>query len=455
MINFKKTIFAQSTPLGNGGIGIIKISGNKSFKIAIKILGKIPKNRYAEYLPFKNIKGNIIDYGIAIFYKKPYSFTGEDILELHSHGGQIIIETILKNIVNLKIKKTRLAKPGEFTKRAFINGKIDLIQAECINNIISAESEKELYSTINLFQGKISKKIKSLIKKTFNIKVFLEKNINFYINNNNINIIKKKILFLYKKIKKTYKIFKKNKFNKEGIAITIVGAPNTGKSSLMNKLTQKKTSIVTNIKGTTRDIIKEYIYINNIPIKIIDTAGIHYTKNKIEKIGIKKTFKKIKSTKFLIFMENAKNFSLKTIITKYKEIININIKKKIIILLRNKIDLTNEKSKIFKKKKIIIINTSIKYNLGIKKLKQIIKEKLIKINNTESKFSINTRHMSQIKNAFKKTKFIKKNFNKLSMDIISTYIENIQKKLENILGIKNTNSYKILNKIFSKFCIGK
>ncbi len=455
MVN-KETIFAQSTPIGNGGIGIIKISGKKSKQIAIKILGKIPKTRYAEYLKFKNIKGKIIDFGIAIYYKKPNSYTGEDILELHTHGGQKIIETIIENIIKLKIKNTRIAKPGEFTERAFLNKKINLIQAESIHNMIYANSKYELYSAIKSFQGKSSKKIKFLIKKIKKVNILLEKEINFTEQDNQElhKKIKLDIKSIYKHFKLTYKIFKKNKnINNNNFKIIIVGQPNVGKSSLMNKITNKKTSIVTNIPGTTRDIIKEYFYIKNIPIQITDTAGIHKTNNKIEILGIKKIWKQIKQTQIILFLTDARNINEQNIIQEYNNIINIK-KNKIIFLIRNKIDLTQEKFKIKKKKKYIIINISIKNNIGIKKILNIIKKKIKKINNTENNFIVHKRQIILMKKSLKYIQFIYNN-NHISLDIILEYLLLSQQKLEELLGKNITNSNKILKNIFSKFCVGK
>ncbi len=462
-----KTILAQSTPIGNGGIGIIRISGNECKNISKIMLGKITKNRYAEYLPIKNKKKKIIDYVISIFFKKPNSFTGEDVLEIHSHGGQKVIELIIKSIINLKNKNIRIANPGEFTERAFINNKIDLIQAESIKNIIYAQSEEEIFSATKSFKGILSKKIKKIIYIIKKILIIIEKEISFSeknINIKTIKYIKKKILYIYKKINYIYKKTKNDIYFKKKIKIIIIGPPNVGKSSLMNKLTSKQTSIVTNISGTTRDIIKEYLNINNIDIEIIDTAGIHKTKNKIEKIGIKKTWKEIKKSKIIIYLNNSKKYSIKKIIKKYKKKILDKIKKnkhnKINILIRNKIDLTKEKKKIINKKKFNIINMSVKKNYGIKELKKIIKERINKFKK-KNYFIIQYKQKILIKKNLKNIKkiinYIKYyNINKnINLDIIYQYLVKNQNMLNKILGKDKFKSNNIIKEIFSKFCIGK
>ncbi len=468
MSKFIETILAQCTPTGNGGIGIVRISGNKSINIAKKILGKIPKPRYAEYLAFKNHLKKTIDYGIAIFYKKPKSYTGEDILELQSHGGQKIIEIIIQSIINLKIKKVRLALPGEFTKRAFLNNKIDLIQAEAINDLIHTKSESTIYNTINFVKGNFSNKLKKITKNLNKFRLLIEAEINFPENINilNINILikyKKKIKIIFLKLFNIYKQIKNNLNYVNGIKLVLMGKPNVGKSSLMNTITGKNNSIITKIPGTTRDIIKDYININNINIEINDTTGIHKTNNIIEKIGIKKTWNEINQSKLIFFIENAKEISEKKIVKYFKKkfLNKIKIpKKKIFFLIRNKIDLTKEKFKIKKKKKFYIINISIKKNIGVKELILLIKKKIKYINNIENNFLIKERYIESIKkilnylisiyNQIYKTK----NLININLELITEKIFFIEKEINLILG-KNINSEDIINKIFSNFCIGK
>ncbi len=466
MKHFKDTIISQCTPIGYSGIGIIRISGKKSKKIYKKLTNKKIIDRHATYTSIKNKNNIIIDYCILIYFKLPNSFTGEDILEIQSHGGQKIIELIIKSILNFNIKKIRIANPGEFTERAFWNNKIDLIQAESINDITYAKSENTILLAIKSLEGKLSKKIKNINKIIKKILIFLEKEISFSYK----KTTKKKMFWFIKKIykiknkiKNIYLNSKKSIKIKEGFKIVIVGKPNVGKSSLINNITMNDTSIVSNIPGTTRDIIKENIIINNINAEIIDTAGIHKTDNKIEKIGIKKTWKMINDSNIIIFITDANKVKEEKIINYYKKKIENKIKKnKINILIRNKIDITKEKFKIIKKKKYTIINLSIKKNKKkIKKIIEIIKNKTKHIN-IENNFLSQKRHIYIIKKIYKNIKKIKniikmhlitkKNIN---FDIIYEYLKNIKWKFNEITGEKKDIPKDIINNIFKNFCIGK
>ncbi len=460
-MKFIDTIIAQATPCGNGGIGIIRISGPQTINISYKLLHKITKPRYAVYIPFKNEKNKTIDHGIAIYYKKPYSYTGEDILELHSHGGQKIIELIIKVIIKLHLPNVRLAKPGEFTQRAFLNNKLDLIQAESIINIINSTSEQALLHAIQSLEGFLSKKISSLIKIIQDLLINTEKIITFNNTKNTfykqyIFYFREKIKYIYNKINNIYKNIKNNLYNQNSIKILIIGKPNVGKSSLMNYLTKKKTSIITNIAGTTRDLIKEYININNINIKIYDTAGIHNTNNIIEQIGINKALKHIKSSQIILFIDvNPINWK-KNIIKNYKKLINI--KNKIVFLINNKIDLYQMPYKYYHKNNYYIFNISIQNKIGTKEFKKKLFYNIKKLNNIETNFNTNLRQKTIIKktliNIYNITKIKKQNII-YNIDIIYHYLSKTLNKLNNLLGKNNNINDKTLNKIFKNFCIGK
>ncbi len=463
-MKFKSTIIAQCTPIGNSGIGIIKISGSKSYEISKIILGVCPKTRYAKFYKFKNNNNKILDYGIAIYFKSPKSFTGEDVLELNCHGGQKIMEKIIDTILKFKIKNIRLAKPGEFTKRAFLNNKIDLIQAESINNLINTNSTNQLNKSLLSLKGKLTDKIINYIYKINKINIFITKEINFtekeftYLK---YKKFKKYMLNFYKKIKNLYKKNYKQSFYDNGIKIIIIGKPNVGKSSLMNNLTKYNTSIVTNISGTTRDLIKDKIYINNINIEITDSAGIQKTKNIIEKIGIKKTLNEIKLSKIILLVDDNYNISNKKFLKK-----NINLIKKIkkhqkLILIRNKIDLSKYKHKKHDKiNNINIINISNKTKKGINILLKYIKKYIKLINNNENIFYINKRHITLIQKTNKSTKYIINklnnfNYKTINLDILQQEISKIQKYLNQIIGKRKFTPETIINNIFKNFCIGK
>ncbi|WGS66253.1 tRNA uridine-5-carboxymethylaminomethyl(34) synthesis GTPase MnmE [Enterobacteriaceae bacterium ET-AT1-13] len=459
-MNNKDTIIAQATPIGRGGIGIIRISGLNAKKVAYSVLKKIPKPRYANYLPFYDYNNNILDKGIALWFPKPNSFTGEDVLELHGHGGFININLLIENI--LKKNKIRIAKPGEFLKRAFINNKIDLIQAEAISDLINANSILSTKLAISSFKGNFSIKINNLIKLINNLRINLEMQINFSENNNNNN--NNNNIFKKEKIKKYLNniiniinsiLNKTNTSNtiKEAINVIILGLPNVGKSSLINILSNEEISIINKLSGTTRDILSKYIQFDNIQLNIIDTAGLRKTKNKIEKIGIKKTINEIKKANHLLFLTNSK---------KKKSFLNLkyNFIKKIphnllITVIRNKIDLTKELPGIFFLKNYTLICLSLLKLNGIDLLKKYLKKKISLNNNfTEGIFLSRLRHLELLKKAkyyLLKSKIKLKNV--FYKELLAEDLKLANNELNKITGKKFKKN--IINEIFSKFCIGK
>ncbi|WMC20279.1 MAG: tRNA uridine-5-carboxymethylaminomethyl(34) synthesis GTPase MnmE [Enterobacteriaceae bacterium PSpyr] len=453
-MNNYNTIIAQATPIGRGGIGVIRISGLNTKKIAYLILKKIPKPRFAKYISFYNCKNKILDKGIALWFPKPKSFTGEDVLELHCHGGPIIINLLIESI--LKTKKVRISKPGEFLKRAFLNNKLDLIQVESIYDLINANSILATKLAIKSLNGLFSIKINNIIKLVNNLRINLETQINFL--SEDVNIINKKEIKKYlnniiKNINNLLKNSIKGYMLREEKKIVIIGLPNVGKSSLINILSEDKVSIVTKFLGTTRDIIKQNIEINNIQINIIDTAGLRLTKNKIEKIGIKKTIKTIKQSDHLLFLISSikkKNF----LNLKYNFIKNIpnNLS---ITVIRNKIDLTKELPGIFLLKNYTLICLSLINLNGVVLLKEYLKKKIVLNNNfTENIFLSRLRHLELLKKAkyylIKSKKKLKYIFYK---ELLAQKLILVNNELNKLIGIKKDKN--IINEIFSKFCIGK
>ncbi|CEI58838.1 tRNA uridine-5-carboxymethylaminomethyl(34) synthesis GTPase MnmE [Candidatus Portiera aleyrodidarum] len=450
---YNDLICAKATPSGYSSIGIIRISGNDNIKfISKKILGFIPKSRYAYYVPFLDKNKKIIDKGIVIYFKSPNSFTGENILELQSHGGPIILEILLEYIILLG---ARLAKPGEFTERAFLNNKIDLIQAESVIDIIKANSKLALKIALNSFDGIFSNNIKKIIKEIIRLRINLEAMINFPNEYKEDLIIKKKLTKknILNKIKKLFfllTLFKKKAFNgyliNNTLKIVITGKPNVGKSSLFNLLTGKDNAIITNIKGTTRDVLKINIFLYGIPISISDTAGIRKNEkniNLIEKLGIKRAIKEINNADLILLILDNKE----TNIDRFKKFF-----KKNILIIRNKIDLIKKKELIKDNK---IINISTKTKEGINKLKKNIKKIILKKNKIkdENLFCIKNRQIYYLEKTINIiNSYIKNKFNEIN-EILSEDLYLIQKYLEEIIG-KNVKK-NILKKIFKTFCIGK
>jgi len=450
----KDTIIALSTPFNNSAIAIIRISGKNSIDIISNMFKN--KNLYKQkkntiHFGYIHEKSFIIDEVLISIFKSPNSFTKENCIEISCHGSIFII----KKIIQLLVKNGgRIAKPGEFTKRAFLNGRFDLSQAEAISDLISCESfiEHKIFS--NQIRGDFSLKIKLLRKKLINLIGILELELDFseenikFANKDNLTLLINNIINYINPIIKNFKF---GNFIKKGIPVVIIGKTNSGKSTLLNALSNEDKSIVSNIPGTTRDIIEDIVNIKGTKFRFIDTAGIRSTKNLIEKIGINKTKEKIKKASVIIYIIDLLQDTIQNINIKIKKLKKLNIP---IIKVINKIDLI-EKKKIEKisKKEFIMISAYKKINLN--KIKSKILN-TININNLKNSNYIitNERHYDNLL----KTKFI---LNKILVDIkttnnneiISLEIRRVLNYLGEITGEITTDN--LLDNIFSKFCIGK
>lgn len=456
------TIVAISTAPNVGGIGIVRISGEDCFDIINKIFkAKNKKNiedingytmQYGTILNPENSK--VIDEVLVSYFKSPKSYTTENMCEINSHGGMII----LKEILDLVLKNgATLAKPGEFTERAFENGRIDLIQAEAVIDLINSKSKKEAEASINQLEGFLSNQIKLIREKILKLMVNIEVSIDYPeydIDEVSYENAKTVLEDAKNDLEKLLDTFENGKIIKEGIKTAIIGTPNAGKSSLLNKLLREERAIVTEYAGTTRDSIEEQIIIDGIPFRIIDTAGIRQTDNEIEKIGIKKS-KEIASGSDLIIaiFDGSKNLD-----DNDKEILKYIENKKAIIII-NKIDLKQQNTErdilsFCKDKKALKL--SLKENIGINELYSELVNmfNINEINIDGENIITNERHKNLIEKAINcLNEAINSINNNLPIDIISI---NIKEILENLAQITGENvSEDIIKEIFSKFCLGK
>lgn len=448
------TIAAISTALGVGAISVIRVSGKKSIYIVNKIFkGKNLLDVPTHTIHYGHIIDNdkIVDEVLVSIMKTPKSFTVEDIVEINCHGG---IATTNKILELLLINGCRLAEPGEFTKRAFLNGRIDLLEAESVMDILKAKTEKTREIGINQLSGQVSKMIKDLRQKLLEILANIEVNIDYPeyedIEELTLNIINPKIIDIEKQINKIILNSSNIKILKEGINVSIIGKPNVGKSSLLNLLLEEEKAIVTDIEGTTRDIVEGSIVIDNLIINFIDTAGIRQTDNIIEKIGVDKSLAQIEKSDLILFVLNNNDKVSQEEINLYEQIKNKNH-----IVIINKIDLpTNLEKKIFKND--IVINMCTKNNKGLNELKSEIKNifNLDKIETNDITYLTNARSIAILKQCLPLVESIKGGIkNNLPIDIIEIDIKEIWNKLGLIIG--ETYEDELINQLFSQFCLGK
>ncbi|WWO97159.1 MAG: tRNA uridine-5-carboxymethylaminomethyl(34) synthesis GTPase MnmE [Candidatus Dasytiphilus stammeri] len=452
-MKFNDTIVAQATPPGRGGISIVRVSGPQTTLVAHKILGFLPISRKVNYSCFYDEKNHIIDKGIVLSFPGPNSFTGEDVLEFHCHGSPIIVDILLKIITN--IPQVRLANPGEFTERAFFNQKLDLTQAEAIEDLINAGTKEIARAAFNSLQGKFSHLISNLVEQVTDLRVTLESSIDFA--NDNIykitcNEIKNQLNNIIMKINEVYNNSFQGTIIQESKRLLIVGKPNVGKSSLFNVFTGKDTAIVTNIAGTTRDVLQSIINFEEITLQIIDTAGIHKTNNVIEQIGIARALKLAKIADHIIFMVDNINsdhtqHTIKNFIEEYSKNIPITI-------VHNKIDLTGEPCALSNFMGQTVISISVLTGQGLKLLFNHVKKHLVSYRRTEGQFLARHRHLQSLKKALHYIQHGQKIFiNTHCEELLAEELRWCHQSLNEITGEYTTED--LLSKIFSSFCIGK
>ncbi|MFL9597170.1 tRNA uridine-5-carboxymethylaminomethyl(34) synthesis GTPase MnmE [Aeromonas veronii] len=449
------TIVAQATAPGRGGVGIVRVSGPAAEQVAGIVLGKLPRVRYAEYLPFKDEQGQVLDQGIALLFKAPNSFTGEDVLELQGHGGPVIMDMLIRRI--LKIDGIRPARPGEFSERAFINDKLDLAQAEAIADLIEASSEQAARSAMHSLQGQFSSKIQQLVESLIRLRIYVEAAIDFpdeEIDFLSDGKVAGDLYAIMSELDDVRSEAKQGALLREGMKVVIAGRPNAGKSSLLNALAGRESAIVTEIAGTTRDVLREHIHLDGMPLHIIDTAGLRDTQDKVEQIGIERAWAEIEQADRVLFMVDGTTTDAVDPREIWPEFVDRLPKNIGLTVIRNKADLTGEDLAPSQEQGHAVYRISAKTELGLPALREHLKACMGFQGNTEGGFMARRRHLDALERAAERLLVAKEQLEVfMAGELVAEELRLAQESLSEITG--EFSSDDLLGRIFSSFCIGK
>ena len=450
----KETIVAQATPIGRGGVGILRVSGPLATEVAQQVVGKSLTPRMANYLPFKDADGTVLDQGIALYFKAPNSFTGEDVLELQGHGGQVVLDLLLKRI--LQVQGVRLARPGEFSEQAFLNDKLDLAQAEAIADLIDASSEQAARSALKSLQGEFSNKINQLVDSVIYLRTYVEAAIDFpdeeidFLADGKIEGHLRDIIGQLDRVRAQAK---QGSILREGMKVVIAGRPNAGKSSLLNALAGREAAIVTDIAGTTRDVLREHIHIDGMPLHIIDTAGLREATDEVERIGISRAWNEIEQADRILLMLDStqEHQDLTQVRSEFLAKLPAHIP---VTIIRNKADLSGEQGGISEEAGSTLIRLSAKTQQGVDILRDHLKQSVGYQTGVEGGFLARRRHLEALEQAdvhlqaglVQLTEFH-------AGELLAEELRIVQQYLSEITG--QFTSDDLLGNIFSSFCIGK
>lgn len=444
------TIVAPVTPPGKGAVGIVRVSGPLVPTIMQAVLHQEIKPRQATFTHFYEQEEKI-DEGIALFFPGPHSFTGEDVLELQGHGGPVVMDVLIKHLLTLG---AHFARPGEFSERAFLNGKLDLAEAEAIADLIDASSREASRAALRSLDGEFSTRIEVIQRGLTNLRMLIEANIDF--SDEDIEVISvAQILSNLQHLTLTMQTLlsetQQGALLREGVTVVIVGEPNVGKSSLLNRLSQKEVAIVTDIPGTTRDVLRSHILIDGLPLHIVDTAGLRASSDVVEQEGIRRAHVEMQKADLILYLftateEHRALAARKAQLAEALQVIPF-------IFVRNKIDLINATANILHEKEGAVVSLSIKNNEGLDLLKACIK-KVIGFQSSEGMYSARRRHVEAIKRALLHIQAAETQVHaRRGIEMLAEELRLSQESLGKITGKFTADD--LLGKIFSSFCIGK
>lgn len=444
------TIAAIATAAGRGGVGVIRVSGRDLLPLAHAISGgKTPTPRRALYTDFFAADGSVLDNGLLLYFPAPHSFTGEDVLELQGHGGPVILNMLLRRCVELGC---RLAEPGEFTRRAFLNDKIDLAQAESVVDLIDAQSEAAARSAVKSLKGAFSAEIHRLVDELIQLRMLTEATLDFP-EEDDVEWLEKagalaRLQQVQQQLDRVLATATQGAMLREGLHVVLIGQPNVGKSSLLNALAGEEIAIVTDIAGTTRDTVREHIVLEGVPLHIIDTAGLRDTEDKVEQIGIERTWQAITRADLALLLVDAAHGlgeAEQAILAKLPPTLPR-------LLVHNKIDLSGEKATVTELNGIQTVRVSAKQGTGLEGLRQQILRQVGWQGESEGLFLARERHLDAIRRARTELDQARQAY-AVAAELFAEHLRRAQHALSEITGEFTADD--LLGVIFSRFCIGK
>lgn len=450
----RDTICALATPPGRGGVGIIRVSGTGATDIATALLGYHPQVRKAHYGPFLDADQQSLDEGIALFFANPQSFTGEDVLELQGHGGPVILDLLLQRVMSLG---ARLARPGEFSERAFLNDKLDLAQAEAIADLIDASSSEAARSAVRSLQGAFSKEIHSLVEQLISLRIYVEASIDFpeeEIDFLSDGKVQSDLAAIIGQLDRVTEAANQGSLMRDGMTVVIAGRPNAGKSSLLNALAGNERAIVTDIAGTTRDVLREHIHIDGMPLHIIDTAGLRDTPDAVERIGVERAWQEIEQAdRVLLMVDSSETDDIDPALL-WPDFVHRLPANAAITVVRNKIDITEESPGLSTEQSQPVIRLSARDQIGLDALRAHLKQLMGYESAREGGFIARRRHLEALHQA---QAFLQSGEAQLlgaaAGELLAEDLRLAQNALNEITG--EFTSDDLLGRIFSSFCIGK
>ena len=444
MLYPNETIAAIATAPGRGGVGVIRISGRKLDELVQCLLGRSLQPRYAHFARFCAGDGTVLDEGLALFFPGPRSFTGEDVLELQGHGGPVVLKMLLARCIELG---ARHAEPGEFTKRAFLNGKLDLTQAEAVADLIDAQSEAAARSALKSLGGAFSREIRTLVDGLINLRMLVEATLDFP--EEDIDFLQAadaqgQLQGLQQQLARVLDTASQGKLLREGMHVVLIGQPNVGKSSLLNALAGEEVAIVTDIAGTTRDTVRELVLLDGVPVHVIDTAGLRDTQDVVEKIGIERTWAAIEKADLALLLLDSREG-----VTNHDQAILARLPDGLPVLrVFNKIDLTGEVSGLVAEDEV---HVSARTGEGMLQLRQKLLQRVGWQGADDSLFMARERHLDAIRRAAGHLQTAQQAYRQI--EILAEELRLAQNDLNEITGEFTPDD--LLGVIFSRFCIGK